>query len=152
MATTVTRGTKNKKASTNSMLAPVAACTLAALLLHITGIGCPIKFVTGISCPGCGMTRAWLSALGGRLDLALAYHPLFWIVPPAFALAALRNRVPHRALTVALTIIAIALLIVWLLRLALHVESNVLFSNLLTEDVVSIDAPGWFLLVRSLVA
>ncbi len=42
---------------------------------------CPIKAVTGIPCPGCGMTRAWLSVL--RLDIrkAFAYHPMFWTAP-----------------------------------------------------------------------
>ncbi len=43
--------------------------------------GCPIKFLTGIPCPGCGMTRAILSAL--RLDFAEAFHfhPLFPLAP-----------------------------------------------------------------------
>ena len=45
--------------------------------------GCPIKYVLGIACPGCGMTRAWFSIL--RLDFATAlyYHPLFFIGPIA---------------------------------------------------------------------
>lgn len=28
--------------------------------ITLTGIGCPIRFSTGISCPGCGMSRAVL--------------------------------------------------------------------------------------------
>lgn len=42
---------------------------------------CVVRAVTGIPCPGCGLSRAWLAAL--RLDLAAAffYHPLFWTVP-----------------------------------------------------------------------
>ena len=44
---------------------------LYALFLQISGIHCPIKYLLGISCPGCGMTRALLAAL--RLDLAAAF-------------------------------------------------------------------------------
>ena len=31
--------------------------------ITLTGIGCPIWFSTGISCPGCGMSRAVLLLL-----------------------------------------------------------------------------------------
>lgn len=42
---------------------------------------CIPRYFTGIICPACGMSRAWLAAL--RLDLSAAffYHPLFWSVP-----------------------------------------------------------------------
>ncbi len=43
--------------------------------------GCPIKYLTGISCPGCGMTRAWLSLLHFDFAGAFACHPLFWTLP-----------------------------------------------------------------------
>ena len=43
--------------------------------------GCPIKYFTGISCPGCGMTRAWIAALHLDFAGAFAFHPLFFTVP-----------------------------------------------------------------------
>lgn len=48
-------------------------------IMGMMGITCPILFMTGISCAGCGMTRAWLSLF--RLDFCAAfyYHPLFWL-------------------------------------------------------------------------
>lgn len=57
------------------------------LLLWATGIGCLFYHITGIPCPGCGMTRAMLSALRGDLASAWRYHPLFWLVPPLALLA-----------------------------------------------------------------
>ena len=64
--------------------------------LQLFGITCPIKFVTGVSCPGCGMTRSWLS-LVFRQDLhaAFHYHPLFWIMIPAVPVFLLRDRLPR---------------------------------------------------------
>lgn len=58
----------------------LAICVIYYAVTWFTG--CPIKYTTGISCPGCGMTRAWLAVL--RLDFhdAFAYHPLFWTLPP----------------------------------------------------------------------
>lgn len=56
----------------------VAFCGLAAycVIAIITGIPCLIKGLTGVSCPGCGMTRSFLALL--RLDFSGAwyYHPL----------------------------------------------------------------------------
>lgn len=64
-------------------------------VLFALGITCPIKFVTGISCPGCGMTRAWLCLLSGKPALALHYHPLVWLPPIALALYLFRARLPR---------------------------------------------------------
>ena len=60
--------------------------------LGIIGIGCPIKFLSGISCLGCGMTRAVISALKLDFIKAIEYHPLFWILIPAFIVCFLRPR------------------------------------------------------------
>lgn len=42
---------------------------------------CIFKAVTGLPCPGCGMTRAFLHLFRGDLEGAFYYHPLFWMVP-----------------------------------------------------------------------
>jgi hypothetical protein len=61
----------------------LSAIALAAafLLLNLFGIGCPIKFLTGISCPGCGMTRATWKLLTLDLPAALDFHPLSVAMP-----------------------------------------------------------------------
>ncbi len=53
---------------------------LLYLALGFIGVGCPIKFHTGVSCLGCGMTRAWISVLRLRFGEAFSFHPL-WPLP-----------------------------------------------------------------------
>ena len=37
---------------------------------------CPVALLTGVACPGCGMTRAVAWLLRGDIGTALTYHPL----------------------------------------------------------------------------
>lgn len=41
---------------------------------------CSFKRVTGLPCPGCGLTRSWVSALHGDLRSSLGHHSLGWLV------------------------------------------------------------------------
>ena len=54
------------------------------IVFHFTGIHCPIRFLTGVSCMGCGMTRAIFSAIRLHFSDAFSYHPL-WMIPGIFA-------------------------------------------------------------------
>lgn len=87
---------------------------------------CPFALATGMACPGCGMTRAAGRLLRGDFDAALAYHPLV----PAIGLLAvggwvwflLRKRgrlqpLSSRALNAVLIATAVALVMVWIVRL-----------------------------------
>jgi hypothetical protein len=69
-------------------IALVFVCALLSIaILHITGalsvdriegvipFFCPFKVLTGIPCPGCGMTRAMLSMAKGDLNRAFMYNP-----------------------------------------------------------------------------
>ena len=69
-------------------LAIVFACILFSInVLHVTDVFsadriggaiplfCPFKALTGIPCPGCGMTRAMLSITKGDLQGAIGYNP-----------------------------------------------------------------------------
>ena len=44
-------------------------------------IPCVYLYFLGISCPGCGMTRAWLSVLHLDFYSAFNFNPMFWSVP-----------------------------------------------------------------------
>ena len=51
------------------------------VIMYLLEIRCFFNLLFGITCPGCGITRAYISLL--RLDFAAAfeYNPMFWSVP-----------------------------------------------------------------------
>lgn len=68
-----------RKRLIRTLLIHLAAGALFALWLFLTG--CPIHRLTGVPCPGCGMSRALFSLV--KLDFAGAwyYHPLVFFLP-----------------------------------------------------------------------
>ena len=52
------------------------------LFWHFTGIGfsCPFYELTGLPCPGCGITRSLFSLLVLDVVAALQYHPLVFMI------------------------------------------------------------------------
>lgn len=63
------------------MLVGGTALVLFAFIIMGNDQLCIIHNITGLPCPGCGMTRAYLALLRGDLAGAFYYHPLFWMVP-----------------------------------------------------------------------
>ena len=98
-----------------------AVCIALILALYtvlaIAGIGCPIKFMTGISCPGCGMTRAWLSVLHIDFGSAFAFHPLFWILPVVFLIIFFREKINRKLYNVTIGICIALLAAVYIFRM-----------------------------------
>ena len=85
---------------------------------YITKIGCPIKELFGIVCPGCGTTRALLSLFTNPLK-ALYYHPMIWTTP-VFPIYLLWDGKPFKSNVINYTVIILVLsgyLLVWILRL-----------------------------------
>ncbi len=105
----------------------IAAVLLAYGAMQLVGITCPIKFFTGISCAGCGITRAWLSALRGDLSAAIQFHPLFWLPVPAAVLYCLRKRLPEKVWPASLWVIIALGLGVYLLRMLDPADNIVVF-------------------------
>lgn len=75
---------------------PLLGIIIFYILLYLAGIHttCYIKAFTGIPCPGCGMTRAYLSLLQGNIKGAFYYHPLF-LLPPALVILMLLSYWKH---------------------------------------------------------
>lgn len=106
----------------------VGTIVLIYAVFDLVGIGCPIKFVTGISCLGCGMTRAWLSVL--RLDFAAAfyYHPLFLLPLVAVIVYFLKSKINLKIYKIIMLTIIIAFITIYLYRLILIDGDIVVFE------------------------
>ncbi|MGH3404115.1 MAG: DUF2752 domain-containing protein [Streptosporangiaceae bacterium] len=74
--------------------------SLEMVVAHLLGLGCPFRDLTGLDCPGCGATRAFLSLFHGDLLTALHDNAVAVIVGaaivPYVVLTALGWRVPER--------------------------------------------------------
>jgi hypothetical protein len=106
-------------------LLPIAAFYV---VMEACGVTCPIRFLSGISCAGCGMSRAWLALL--RLDLVSAsyFHPLFWLPVPTALVLWCRDKIPKWIYRSILFCICAAFLIVYLLRLFNPSDNIVVFQ------------------------
>ncbi len=95
---------------------PVMVIAFAGLLLFLIDVGCPFRFFFGISCPGCGLTRAWLAFFTGDVIRAFSLHPLFWAPVAAIVLFGMSPKLGSWATTVAL-LLCIAVIVLWTLRM-----------------------------------
>ena len=50
-------------------------------MIKITSL-CPIKTITGLDCPGCGITRMFIALFHGNIYQAFRYNPLVFIELP----------------------------------------------------------------------
>ncbi len=62
----------------------LALCGLAALIVSTRLPFCPMAAVLGVPCPGCGLSRATLALVHGNVRQALRFHPLVFVIAPAF--------------------------------------------------------------------
>lgn len=57
---------------------------IVASLIYLSKLDIPLclfKSRFNIPCPGCGLTRAYISFLSGDIIKAFSNHPLFWAIP-----------------------------------------------------------------------
>lgn len=64
------------------IVALVMSPLVAVILVDVPS--CPTAWLFGLPCPGCGLTRATLSALRGDFHDALRYHPLVFVATPMY--------------------------------------------------------------------
>lgn len=116
----------------------VGTIVLIYTIFDLVGIGCPIKFVTGISCLGCGMTRAWMSVL--QLDFAGAFyfHPLFMLPPIAAIVYFCKSKINIKIYKIIMLTMVMAFITIYLYRLiftdgdivVFEPENNIIFRLL----------------------
>ena len=83
---------------------------LAVILLYqVTGIHCPIKYLLGIPCPACGMTRSLFSML--RMDIrgSFSYTPMTSLVIIAVLLGMHEKLFAHKKIIDGILIIVAVL-------------------------------------------
>ncbi|MBE5847296.1 MAG: DUF2752 domain-containing protein [Lachnospiraceae bacterium] len=117
-----------KKHELKDLALLVLSLLLVFTVFDALGIGCPIRFVTGVSCMGCGMSRAWIALLHLDLKSAYYYHPLFW-VPALFVPAYfLRERIPEKVRRYLLYVVIVLFTVVYIIRMADPNDTIVYFN------------------------
>lgn len=113
------------------VLTAVLAVAALYTVFSILGIGCPIKWATGISCAGCGMTRAYLSLLHLDIRHAFIYHPLFWSVPLVLLIFVLymAGKIPARIANCIKYLTACLFIVVYVVRL-LNPEDTIVVAHI----------------------
>ena len=109
-------------------LQALAVIALFYAFIELLGVTCPIRFLTGISCPGCGMSRAWLAVLRWDWPTAFAFHPLFLLPVPAAGLLLFSRKVPKAVFRWGVGSICVLFLIVYGIRLLTPGDSVVVFA------------------------
>ncbi len=88
---------------------------------------CPFKNITGLPCPGCGLTRSVVYSAHGQWQQAITYHPFgplfllgvgLTLISAVISLRRPLNVRITRAASIALTITATAILVLWMVRLS----------------------------------
>lgn len=110
------------KKISNLKIKLIATAAFIAFLIFAYIIKLPCIFVSffNIPCPGCGMTRAWISALHLDFSRAFAFHPMFWSMPVCY-LFVLYDGKPfkNRFINIILLIlIALGFIITYILKLS----------------------------------
>lgn len=104
-------------------LAALAACAISPAAVGAGPIVCPFRLATGLPCPACGSTRAWVLAVHGDVAGAAAQNTWALALLGAVALAAawraasaVSRRVPAPDVAAWLQLRAVhAVVLVWLL-------------------------------------
>lgn len=96
----------------------VIAFAITYFLLYILDSTCFIKFIFKIDCPGCGLTRAWISFFNLDIQQAFAFNKMFWSIPLLFLCVFIKTKgkAKYFCYTV-ITIIAAGFLICWIFTL-----------------------------------
>lgn len=87
------------------------------VLMYLLSLPCPILYVTGIPCPGCGMTRAFVHLVQLDFVEAFHYHPLCFFLPFFAGVFLFRKRMPRKVYNLCLFIVISIFFTTYFLRL-----------------------------------
>jgi len=110
------------------VITSVTAVVVLYVILESFGVTCPIKYITGISCAGCGMSRAWIALLHFNIHDAFMYHPLFFLPPVVVIVMLLKSKINIKFYKIFMFTIAGAFVIVYLYRMFIGDGNVVVFE------------------------
>lgn len=110
------------------VITSVTAVVVLYVILESFGVTCPIKYITGISCAGCGMSRAWIALLHFNIHEAFMYHPLFFLPPVVVIVMLLKSKINIKFYKIFMFTMACAFVIVYLYRMFIGDGNVVVFE------------------------
>lgn len=110
------------------VMTSVTAVVVLYVILESFGVTCPIKYITGISCAGCGMSRAWIALLHFNIHEAFMYHPLFFLPPVVVIVMLLKSKINIKFYKIFMFTMAGAFVIVYLYRMFIGTGDIVVFE------------------------
>ena len=110
------------------VITSVTAVVVLYVILESFGVTCPIKYITGISCAGCGMSRAWIALLHFNIHEAFMYHPLFFLPPVVVIVMLLKSKINIKFYKIVMFTMAGAFVIVYLYRMFIGDGNVVVFE------------------------
>jgi hypothetical protein len=110
------------------VITSVTAVVVLYVILESFGVTCPIKYITGISCAGCGMSRAWIALLHFNIHEAFMYHPLFFLPPVVVIVMLLKSKINIKSYKIFMFTMAGAFVIVYLYRMFIGTGDIVVFE------------------------
>ena len=117
-----------RKSHRIEVITSVAAVVMLYVILESFGVTCPIKYITGISCAGCGMSRAWIALLHFNIHEAFMYHPLFFLPPVVVIVMLLKSKINIKIYKIIIFTIIIMFAIVYICRLIWSGDDVVVFE------------------------
>ena len=110
------------------VITSVTAVVVLYVILESFGVTCPIKYITGISCAGCGMSRAWIALLHFNIHEAFMYHPLFFLPPVVVIVMLFKSKINIKFYKIFMFTMAGAFVIVYLYRMFIGTGDIVVFE------------------------
>ena len=119
---------KRKSHRRIEVITSVATVVVLYVIIESFGVTCPIKYITGISCAGCGMSRAWIALLHFNIHDAFMYHPLFFLPPVVVIVMLLKSKINIKIYKIIIFTIIIMFAIVYICRLIWSGDDVVVFE------------------------